>query len=370
MKIHIAVSALVLCAAWAHTASAQTTPQTVGRALPQGLSTPQIKTAAPDMTGWVAVTANGAIAAPEILATNSPALIVQGADKAFYMAPVDLLSPKPIDNQSWRVFEYNGLAIRCVALWPERASCIKQEHDGLITGFDLPDGYATSGLNKVIDAFSFGGKQTSMPAFVNFVRYQGGTTFGWGYMVWDGKSGVQATRVSKSLDLDANDKIKTGQPKPEDWRVRTAAARTPLADCVPAPYFGNLYQTTGYCVLSDPATGKLSVVQSGDWDLTLQPMADLPALPGGSGAAQGEVAIAYVDRDLYAFARGANGALYMSHMPESGTFGAWQGLGGNIKAGSIPSCDNYKDGITCAIRGPDNRIYLKRVVQSNPGSGL
>jgi len=334
---------------------------------------PALRNYAPvDMSGWTPVTAGGATGAPELIAQDKPYLLVRGKDKVTYAAPVNLLVPAAIDSQSWQVFDQNAERVSCVTSGAAQSDCISSYADGSAKAFfvfsDAPD---KPGLSRT-DGHAFPVQATASASFGAWSWNPEQLELVTAVYNWDGKQALKVGTAQSYLALADNGDAYFDSDT-SDWHPtpKPFYAYAPTSDCAQTTQESE--KNPSYCVFGDGAGFSLSLFRTtvNDLEFGLTKVVDLPAIPDGGGMRKGEAAIALLKQTLYVFARGKDGKLYMSTGAVGGTsFSAWKSLGGFVKEGSAPSCDPFGDGVTCAIRGADNRIYLRRISGSKNTSGL
>jgi hypothetical protein len=318
-----------------------------------------------DMTGWTAVTKGGATGSPWIISFESKALLmIGGKDNKMYDAEPDMLAPKPIDSGAWTAWSTitSNASIIC------QPSSFKE--DGEMPGdrsvdclvskpgqTNLMHIIAISDPATIAEAAKFGYAPYMGDAFVTIPGAPGPTFWlskwkapgqakDWSptalpIAAWDGS--MHLSQATAATDYR---KVTTASWQQQNfYAFALPACDLRINACVLADSGGDKLQMASI----DPAAGfKMS---SG---------AKLPDVPGGAGAAKGELSIVTDLNWIRVFVRGKDGKLYMGKGTDPQAL-SWTSLGGSVAVGARPACVLFKNGITCAIRATDNRVYMRRI---------
>lgn len=325
-----------------------------------------------DMTGWTAITKGGATGSPWIISFESKALLlVGGKNNMMYEAEPDMLAPKPIDSGAWTPWSSTppGASFVC------QASSFK-DHD------EVPG-------DRSVDCLITKPGETSLvhmiaifdPAIVADLAAYGYAPFvGYTAVTIPGAPGPAFWLSKWKAPGDAKDWSPTALPIAAwdgNMHLSYANAVTDYRKITTASWQEQKFYAYALpacdvqlsaCVIADGAGDKLqmaSIDAAAGYKMPSAPP-KLPDVPGGGGAARGEISLVSDGKGMRVFVRGKDGKLYMGKGTGAESL-SWTSLGGSVAPGARPSCVLFKNGITCAIRATDNRIYMRRIATSTSG---
>ncbi len=325
-----------------------------------------------DMTGWTAITKGGATGSPWIISFESKALlIVGGKNNIMYEAEPDMLAPRLIDSGAWTAWSST----------PSNASFVCQASSFKDYDEVLGDQSVDCLISKPGETMLMHLIAISDPAIVTELASFGYTPFtGYTGVTIPGAPGPAFWLSKWNAPGDAKNWSPTPLPIAAwdgNMHLSQANAATDYREITTASWQEQKFYAFALpacetrlnaCVLGDGVGDKLQMAMvdpAGGFKMSSGPK--LADVPGGGGAAKGEISLVADGNGLRVFVRGKDGKLYMGRGKDPQAL-SWSNLGGSVAPGARPSCVSFKNGITCAIRATDNRIYMRRI--STSASGL